>query len=118
MARPATSIITNTAGRAQAAGKHKEIDMEFEENGRGFKSGKFTDRYGNQCSLQESSLATESCIWLGCDDADPKIMVPEKGWQKVVIPGMLCSTRMHLTQAMVAALLPALQHFVETGELP
>jgi hypothetical protein len=27
------------------------------------------------------------------------------------------SSRMHLTQEMVAALLPLLQHFAETGEL-
>ena len=30
----------------------------------------------------------------------------------------LVHSRMHLTQDMVKALLPALQHFVKTGELP
>ena len=65
-------------------------------NDRGFLKGKFKDRYGEDCSIQKSSLATEDCIWLGCDH----------------------ETRMHLTQTMVADLLPLLQHFVETGELP
>lgn len=62
---------------------------------RGFVRGEFTDHYGLACSLQKSSLATRDCIWLGVDDH-----------------------RMHLTQEHVAALLPMLQHFVETGELP
>lgn len=64
-------------------------------NDRGFLKGKFKDRYGVECSIQKSSLATEDCIWLG-----------------TVVD------RMHLTQEMVAELLPLLQHFVETGELP
>lgn len=64
---------------------------------RGFGLVEFTDRYGAKCSLQESSLGTEACIWLGVDDAP---------------------ARMHLTQQMVAELLPALQHFVATGLLP
>ena len=58
------------------------------------------------CSIQKSSLATEDCIWLGCDHetVDPK--------------GTLCGARMHLTQSMAADLIPLLQHFVDTGELP
>ena len=64
-------------------------------NDRGFLKGKFNDRYGVECSIQKSSLETEDCIWLG-----------------TVVD------RMHLTQEMVAELLPLLQHFVETGELP
>lgn len=55
---------------------------------------KFLDRDGETCSLQKSSLATDVCIWLGC-----------------------APNRMHLTQQMVADMLPLLQRFVETGEL-
>lgn len=28
----------------------------------------FTDRYGNNFTVQESSLATESCVWIGAGD--------------------------------------------------
>ena len=31
-------------------------------NDRGFLKGKFLDRYGAECSIQKSSLATEDCI--------------------------------------------------------
>jgi hypothetical protein len=61
---------------------------------RGFMRGEFKDRYGKYCSIQQSSIATEDCIWLGVDNE-----------------------RMHLTQQMAADLIPLLQHFVETGEL-
>ncbi len=62
---------------------------------RGFARANFVDRYREQCSIQESSLATERCIWLGCD-----------------------SNRMHLTQEMATELIPLLEHFVCTGSLP
>lgn len=63
---------------------------------RGFDILEFKDRYGKECSLQKSSLATEDCIWLGVNSA--------RG-------------RMHLTQDMVRDLLPYLNNFVETGDL-
>ncbi len=109
---------------------------------RGFRIDKFIDRYGSACSLQKSSLASEDAIWLGIDDAKPQIMAsharaladsgdkgakealtaagcPAFGWIPWPIPDeVLMSTRMHLTQEQVRALLPALQHFAETGELP
>jgi hypothetical protein len=62
---------------------------------RGFRKADFKDRYNADCSIQESSLASEAAIWLGVHE-----------------------NRMHLTVDMVAALIPMLQHFVETGELP
>lgn len=76
--------------------------MKLHPTERGFLYGKFTDRFGSKCSLQESSLATEAAVWLGVDTA---------------FDGKEC-TRMHLTQDMVRDLLPALQHFAKTGELP
>lgn len=89
------------------------------QTNRGFTTFRFADRNGVECSLQASSIATESCIWLGCNKADPQVMVPGHGWAPVPLPeGTVCCTRMHLTQAQVAELLPALTHFVETGELP
>lgn len=53
------------------------------------------DRYGWQLDLQESSGASEPCIWLGRREK-----------------------RSHLDQSQVAALIPLLEHFVETGRLP
>ena len=35
---------------------------------RGFYYHEFTDMYGEKCSIQDSSLATEPAIWLGCDE--------------------------------------------------
>ncbi len=97
---------------------------------RGFRTIEFEDRYNTPCSIQKSSLATEDAIWFGVDDADPQIMAVDAkrlgiptaqtvGWVPYTIPEeVLLSTRMHLTRDQVEELLPLLQHFVDTGELP
>ena len=93
--------------------------MKLSKTERGFAFGEFKDKYGKKCSIQKSSLATHDAIWLGVNDdaIDPQIMT-STGWAKYEIPEeVLLSTRMHLTQAMVKKLLPALQKFAETGEL-
>lgn len=69
--------------------------IHLKPTSRGFQRGLFVDRYGAECSIQESSLATESCVWLGCR-----------------------GNMAHLTQDMAADLIPLLQHFVDTGHLP
>jgi hypothetical protein len=96
---------------------------------RGFKRLEFIDRYGVDCSIQRSSLATEDAIWLGVSEADPRILAREaralgvdtdqdNGWISYPVPqGVSMNTRMHLTRDQVAALLPTLQRFAETGEL-
>lgn len=96
---------------------------------RGFPRGEFKDAYGAPCSIQKSSLATADAIWLGVDDADPKVLhgdakslgIPTEatcGWVSYPIPEKVSlRTRMHLTREQVAALLPVLQRFVETGEI-
>lgn len=94
------------------------------------------DLYRSPCSIQESSLADDHAIWLGIDEADPKIMArdavtigrkdllnegPERlnGWVSYPIPYQVqLTTRMHLNQEQVAALIPLLQYFVEHGYLP
>ncbi len=103
--------------------------MEKVTTDRGFELIRFKDEYGSLCSLQKSSLATADAVWLGVNDADPKIMVSEAakfgirteetvGWIPYPIPvGISLTTRMHLTQAQVAELLPHLQKFVDTGEI-
>lgn len=109
--------------------KLKNKNMKLLKTERGFATGNFTDRYGNKCSIQKSSLATEDAIWFGIDDANPLITASNakrlgiitnenSGWIKFEIPKeVLLSTRMHLTQDMVRELLPTLQKFAETGEL-
>jgi hypothetical protein len=97
---------------------------------RGFAHSSFKDRYGARCSVQKSSIAFEECIWFGVDDPKPQILCSHAerngvarqnstGWQPYKIPeDVLLTTRMHLTQEQVRELIPVLQHFVDTGELP
>lgn len=100
------------------------MDIKRGYTNRGFGSITFKDRYGAECSIQKSSLATEDAIWFGVNDADPKIMASQTkeggtGWVTFNIPKeVLLTTRMHLTQEQVKELLPILQVFAETGELP
>jgi hypothetical protein len=83
---------------------------------RGFDYIEFVDRYGEKCSLQESSLATESAVWFGIDNPIPKVLKQGHGWVRVDLPeGTLISGRMHLTQKMVKDILPHLIKFAETG---
>lgn len=96
---------------------------------RGFDIVNFVDFYGENCSLQKSSLATGDAVWLGVDSANPQIMASQAvqfgvvtsettGWVPYPIPEeVLLTTRMHLTRAQVSKLLPYLQHFVDTGEI-
>ena len=77
----------------------------LEKTARGFLRGEFEDRYGEKCSIQESSIASEFCIWLGCEH------------ETKARDGEPVGARMHLTQARAAELLPLLQRFVETGTL-
>lgn len=80
----------------------EEVDIVLGKTDRGFSYGMWTDRYGSVCSIQDSSLATEECIWLG-------VHTP--------FPGATGICRMHLTRAMAEALLPILHRFVETGSI-
>lgn len=73
--------------------------MRLKKTDRGFKRAEFKDEYGEDCSIQESSLATNPCIWLGVD------LVQDK------------PARMHVSRALAKKLIPHLQKFVETGGL-
>jgi hypothetical protein len=77
--------------------------MEFKTTKRGLLTAEFVDRYGNECSAQESSIAGEDCIWLGVDnDAEGNPVV---------------GGRMHLTKELARDLIPLLRHFARTGAL-
>jgi len=103
--------------------------LETQTTERGFKFIKFDDLYGENCSIQKSSLATEDTIWLGIDDAKPQIMANDAkklgietdettGWIPYLVPNeVLMTTRMHLSQRMVKEMLPYLIEFVETGDI-
>ena len=41
--------------------------MEFKQTKRGQLRAEFQDRYGALCSIQESSIPGEDCVWLGVD---------------------------------------------------
>lgn len=101
-------------------------DIPFKETNRGFLRGEFKDRNGVSCSLQESSiLDKEGCVWLGCNEIGLMKFEPGKGWSAVELEddpqsGIYyeANTRMHLTQTMVAELLPELAYFAVHGTLP
>jgi len=95
------------------------MDIALRKTGRGFLIGEFRDGNGEQCSIQESSVATEPYLWLGCDDPNPKYFPGDgTGWHPYPLPeNVQCSTRMHLTQEQAAALIPLLQRFVDQGDL-
>lgn len=59
-----------------------------------------------------------SCVWLGCDDADPKYFVPngDPAWRPVEMPKeYIANTRMHLDRKSVEMLIAHLQSWLETG---
>jgi len=92
--------------------------FKLKKTKRGFNIRVFRDYYRVACSLQKSSLATKNCIWLGCEEANPRVCKPGQGWVPVEMPeGTLCDTRMHLTQEQVKRLLPHLIKFVLTGNI-
>lgn len=94
----------------------------------GFAKVDFEDRCGLKCKIQQSSLATESCIWLGVLDPEPQIMCVEAaelgltpmsnaGWQPYPIPAqVLIKSNMLLTREQVAGLVERLSSWLLTGD--
>jgi hypothetical protein len=92
--------------------------MKQGKTARGFSIIKFNDHYGKECSIQESSLSTKSCIWFGIDNAEPQVLVQNKGWVDYKFPeNVEFTTRMHLTVKQVEKLIPILQRFVDSETL-
>lgn len=97
--------------------------------GRGFALVTFRDHNNIECSLQQSGVVDldaegglehpgSSCVWLGCDDADPQEFVPfgDPSWRPVKMPkDYIANTRMHLDRAQVAMLISHLQNWLATG---
>ena len=96
----------------------KKFTIKMRSTNRGFLRGDFVDRYGETCTIHESSLAGEAAIWLGVRNPKPKVCVLGEGWKEIPLPkGAFTSGQMHLTQEMAKALIPLLQKFVKTGRL-
>lgn len=113
----ALQILLEREGR-EGSHPNKLGRLRFNHNARGFSCGEFLDRYGAKCSVQDSSIATEDCFWLGIDDADPKVLEPGKGWQPLALPGSaLLTTRMHVNRRLARRLLVVLRRFLETGSV-
>ncbi len=94
---------------------------DLKHTSRGFRYYEFEDRNGHKCSLQKSSVATEDCIWIGLDFAEPTQLEYGKGWVDATdkIPvGVEFNTRMHLTREQAGRLAKQLFIFSETGDLP
>jgi len=92
----------------------------MEKTNRGFGIKKFKDLYGEECSLQESSLATDDAIWLGVHDPELVVFEDENMGKYITTPmpkTFSVHCRMHLNKEQVAELIPILQNFVETGFL-
>lgn len=100
---------------------------------RGFEIIEFQDHYHVPCSLQASSLALfeapgTSAIWMGPNDASPKVLAAyasrvgvetteQTGWvpyDKIPTEVSL-NTRAHLDRAQVAALISHLQNWLDHG---
>jgi hypothetical protein len=91
--------------------------LTFRRTQRGFTRAEFFDRYGEKCSIQASSLATERAIWLGTDA--PIIMLNDHKHPNAEAAGLsTLGGRMHLTRKHAARLALILAAFAQTGELP
>lgn len=77
------------------------------KNSRGFSYFSFKDRNGEDCSIQKSSIATEDCLWIGCDNNS----MPHHA------TGQYSSPRMHINKNMAKKIIKKLIKFVETGDI-
>jgi hypothetical protein len=102
--------------------------MKFNDDSteRGFSTSTFRDYYDQGCSMQESSLCSPRCLWLGVDDTNPQILASnaEKygiktnktvGWIPYPVPpDVLISSRMHLDEDSVKDLIKKMQEWVDS----
>ena len=96
---------------------------------RGFGLIEFKDDYGASCSIQQSSNGERNCLWLGLNDANPQVLHGDArklgvqtnanaGWVPYPIPKeVMLSTRMHLNEKQVKALIKTMQAWLDTGNL-
>jgi hypothetical protein len=114
--------------QTQTTTMNKHIGKLTKTN-RGFPRREFKDHYDTPCHLQISSIATEHCLWLGLDEANPMVMATDAasvgvktdettGWVKYPLPEkVFISTCMHLSVSQVKHLTTTLQHWLKTREI-
>ena len=99
---------------------------EMGKTNRGFSIIYFKDGNDKECQLQCSSAIGDyedsfgrpgtSFVWLGLENADPKIL-SEKGWVSYPIhKDVLLNTRMHLNREQVENLIDRLNEWLEKGK--
>lgn len=101
---------------------------------RGFQVIDFKDHHGEDCYIQQSSIASlaqpgAGAIWLGLKGVKVMVMcvharevglepASNVGWQPFPIPERVnVTTQMHLDRGQVTSLIPVLQGWLATGEL-
>ena len=84
-----------------------KFQIEINEAGCDLLRGEFTDYDGESCSIQESSLADQDGLWLGCNH----------NTKPHHVTGDELAPRMHLTKPMAQALIPLLMRFARFGTL-
>jgi len=57
------------------------MKINFKRTQRGFRYVEFIDHNDVECRLQKSSIADDDAIWLGCNDANPRVFIPGDSWQ-------------------------------------
>jgi len=75
----------------------------FKATNKGHLVGRFLDRFGAECSVQESSYPDEPCIWVGVE--------VDSGGEGV------SNGRMHLNRQGAEELIEVLRYFVNESEL-
>ena len=88
----------------------EKLDAKEGTTGRGFGFVEFKDLYGQQCSFQESSIATAACIWLGVDNKGKELSGCECGNKQV-------NARMHLNRKQAAQLASMLNRFARLEQV-
>jgi len=101
--------------------------MKTRKSDRGFGISEFVDLKGTECSIQDSSLASEAAIWLGVQSVNPhkmegEVLVTVKPpIDPIPISGfpwlnhdILYNTRMHLTIEHVETLIKEFNVFLST----
>lgn len=82
---------------------------------RGFKLCTLTDNYGNEFTLQKSSIATDDMLWVGIPHPDVAVGPP---WRKFDLPeNAIIHSRAHITREQARGIAMALLVFAETGDL-
>ena len=107
----------------------KLLACNNEFTGRDFAFIPFEDSNNAKCSLQTSSALHmyeadaegnrpwDYHLWIGCDVANPRVLIPGKGWSPIEVPeGTIFDTRMHLTPDQVRALIVHLQAWINSEQ--